>query len=54
MRLTVKKDTKAEVVVEVDRQFLDKTTGEVRIEKRTVTIPRENWDYWMLAYKEAP
>lgn len=54
MKLTIKKETKAEVTAEVDRQFLDKTTGEVRIDKRTVTIPRENWQYWLLAYKETP
>lgn len=53
MKLKVKKETKAEVTVEVDRQFLDKQTGEIRVDKRTVTVPIENWSYWMLAYKEA-
>jgi hypothetical protein len=53
MKLKIKKETKTEVTVEVDRQFLDKSTGEIRIDKRTVTIPIENWHYWLLAYKEA-
>jgi hypothetical protein len=52
MKLKVKKETKAEVTVEVDRQILDKTTGELRLDKRTVVIPKENWKYWLLAYKE--
>jgi hypothetical protein len=52
MGLTVKKETKAEVTVEVDRQFLDKQTGELRVDKRTVVIPIEHWPYWLRVYKE--
>lgn len=52
LSMTVKKSTKVEVTVLVDRRILDKTTGEIRTEKHTVTVPKENWKYWIMPYKE--
>lgn len=48
----VKKETKVEVTVDVDRRILDKSTGEIRKEKRTVVVPKENWKFYIKPYKE--
>jgi len=52
LKMTLKKSTNVEVTAEVDRRILDKNTGEIRVDKRTVTVPKENWKFWVMAYEE--
>jgi hypothetical protein len=53
LRLTVKEVTPADVTFEVERKIVDRKTGELTIETRERTVPKELWRHVISAYSKA-
>lgn len=53
LRLTVKAVSKKDVAVTVERRVVDRKTGELTIEQRERTVPKELWRYVIAGYDRA-
>lgn len=53
LRLTVKAVTRRDVTVTAERKLVDRKTGEVKIENRERTVPKELWPNVIAAYRKA-
>jgi hypothetical protein len=53
LRLTVKAVKKVDVSFEVERRIVDRKTGELTIETRERTVPKELWRHVISAYEQA-